>query len=126
MSILNTLRPTTFQRQVLAHIAAAQSPKIAAENISKNQNLVAAREILAKLGLITFSDRAATITDTGLRLAVEENITDESGELTDVGQQLIGQIQQPQTDPMGDEQSMDPMGGEGIPMESFALIRTLL
>lgn len=119
MSILNTLRPTTFQRQVLAHIAAASSPKVAAENISKNRNLVTARDILAKLGLITFSDRAATITDTGLRLAVEENITDEAGELTDVGQQLIGQIQQSPMD------SMDPPGVEQ-PMESFVLLRTLL
>lgn len=135
MRLLNTLRPTTFQKQVLAHITGAPTPKLAAANIATNRNLMAARDMLAKLGIITYSDAGAALTDKGITLATEENITDETGQLTDEGSKLIappgqeqpGQEQQPPADPTNIEPGPDATGvGGDVSLESFSLLKELL
>lgn len=124
MRLLSTIRLNDNQKRVLAKIAAAPTPTVAGEEISKETNLVAARNMLMKLGIITFVDNRAEITDKGQALAKEENITDDSGGLTDAGNKLAfttatGQpedgAQQPAAggaDPMG---GADPAGGMDDP-----------
>lgn len=98
MRLLNTIRPSTYQKKVLAKILSAATPKLAAAEISRDQNLISARDMLAKLGAITFTHDSAELTDIGQRLATSENICDDSGQLTDVGNQLLanGNQQAPQ------------------------------
>ena len=88
--LLRSLRLTTNMQKVMAKILAAPTPAAAAAEISKGQNLVAARDILMKIGLITYKEQPdeATVTDQGQQVLRDENITDESGQLTDQGQQL--------------------------------------
>lgn len=88
MRLLSTVRLNDNQKRVLAKIAAAPTPTVAGEEISKESNLVAARNLLMKLGVITFVDNRAEITDKGQSLAKEENIIDDSGGLTDAGNKL--------------------------------------
>ena len=136
MQLLNTIRPTTFQKQVIAMIADAPTPKLAAAHLSDNQNITAARDLLAKLGVITFSDSEAQLTDKGQQLATDENIIDQSGQLTDDGRKYLGDTQpgaqQPaqQDDPMmGDPMAGSPMGGDpagDVSLESFSLLKELL
>ena len=144
MKLLQTIRPTTFQQQVIASIIAAETPKMAATQIAANQNLQTARDLLAKLGIITYTEIDARLTERGTQLAVEENIADESGELTDHGQSLISgqqQQQQPPNDDMGmdveapDEAALDvpppppptgPNGLAGTPVESMTLLQQML
>jgi len=106
MKLLQTITLSTFQKQVIALIVAARTPKVAAVDIAANHNLQTARDILAKLGVITFTDADAHLTDKGTQLAVEEDIADESGQLTDAGQALVGN----NTPPAPAMPGMDDMG----------------
>lgn len=88
MRILNTLRLTDNQKRVIAKIIAAQTPKIASEKISTDQNIIAARDQLMKLGLITFNPSKASITKKGLLVARQENIIDDAKQLTPEGEKF--------------------------------------
>lgn len=131
MRLLSTLRPTQNQLTVLAKIIASQEvPARAAAEISSNANLIAARNILMKLGLILYTDNSATLTDKGTQLAKEQNIIDESGQLTDEGNKLASTLangQQSKEEPQPEiDQSMggNPdmgLGDIGAPsMEGFS------
>lgn len=137
MHVLNTFRPTATQKQVLATILSSPTPKVAATAIGSKPNLKVARNLLGQLGLITFTDGAASITDKGLALARDEGIADEGGQLTDVGQQLVGNQPQNQVNSMGQPGEEPPIGGVpaggpqdamgGEPsLESFSFLRELM
>lgn len=129
MQLLTTLRPTTNQLTVLATIVANQDhPARAASEISANENLIAARNMLMKLNVIQYSANNAALTEKGQQIAKEQNITDEGGQLTDEGNKLVAAItgeQPPAEDQMGGLPPEPPMpGGEmggGLPpMEGFS------
>jgi len=88
MKELTTVTLSSNQKRVMAKIVASPTPKVAGEEISGSQNLVAARDQLSKLGAIQSVDGEASLTDVGQRLAREENIIDDSGGLTPDGEQL--------------------------------------
>lgn len=117
MRVLNTFRPTTIQKQVIAKIAAAATPTVAGDAVSMGANTVSARDMLAKLGVITFGSGEASLTDLGTQIAAAENIVDETGELTQVGQSLAGAKE---TQQVPDETD------SSTPMESFATLKALL
>lgn len=131
--MLTGIHPTNNQKRVLAMIIASPSPKVAGEKISGDENMIAARNILMKLGVITVSGGNAELTDTGEQIAQDENIADGSGQLTDLGNELVGGAegqspQQPQPElgtppsPLGGEQQPPAMPG----LEGFSLLRNLL
>ena len=76
------------QKRVMSRIIAAPTGTVAYEQTQSNPNLVAARNQLAKLGLITIEGDSVTATETGLAAANQENLIDDTGSLTDVGQQF--------------------------------------
>lgn len=86
---IHNIQPTETQKTVLAVILNAATPRIAAEDLSSTPNLHTAAEILNKLGVIRFDRTSAELTDAGITLAREENITDEYGALSDLGKDLI-------------------------------------
>lgn len=88
MKQLDTITLTSNQKRVIAKILAAPTPSVAGEEISGDQNLVGARDQLAKIGAIQFIGGEATLTDVGERLAREDNIVDDNGELTSDGEKL--------------------------------------
>lgn len=111
MRLLTAVHPTDNQKRVLALIANAATPSVAAQSISTDANLVAARNMLMKLGAITFSNGEAEMTDRGTKVATDENIIDQSGQLTPAGQQLVGSDTQGQ--PKKDQET-PPADGEGM------------
>lgn len=117
MRILNTFRPTTIQKQVIAKVAAAATPTVAGDAVSKGANTVSARDTLVKLGVITFSSGEATLTDLGTQIATAENIVDETGGLTQVGQSLAG---------ANENQPVTTATEQPPTMESFATLKALL
>lgn len=125
MHLLSTLRPTNSQLTVIAKIVANQEhPARAAAEISNNENLIAARNMLMKLNVITYSANEATLTDKGIQLAKEQGITDESGQLTDEGNKLVTPegSEQPPAEQDGIPPATDMPGGiESMPgMEGFS------
>ena len=131
MHVLKSFRPNNTQKQIMAMVLSAPTPKVAAEQIGAHLNLKAAREQLAQLGLLTYTGNSAALTDQGMSLARSENIADEGGQLTDRGQQLVGD-QDVGTNSMGMPGEEPPIGGVpsnsplGAPMESFSFLRELM
>lgn len=105
--IVPVMNPTANQKAVLAKIKAAATPKTAAADISKTSNLAAARDMLERLGMIELNDDGATLTDDGEQVLLDQNLADESGQLTPEGEKAA----------FGDK----PEGQ----MESFSLLRNL-
>lgn len=126
MRIMSTVHPTANQKRVLAKIAAAPTPAVAAQEISKDANLVAARNMLMKLGMITLGDGQAALSDKGTQVATEENIIDQSGQLTQQGQQLAYTNSKgtPDKDQAGKPGQQPPTSD--ISLESFSLLKQLL
>jgi len=132
MRLLSTLRPTQNQLRVIAKICAAKDfPARAAAEISSDTNLVAARNLLMKLNIITFTDDNAALTDIGEQVALEQNIIDDAGEMTEDGNKLAatesnGKPDEEMPAPMGEPPMggmpppPSPMGGEMPPMEGFS------
>ncbi len=134
MRILTSIKPTQNQLTVMALIAASkEKPARAAQVVSMGTNMVAARNMLMKLGLIVYTPSHAALTDSGTQLAVDYDIIDDSGTLTDSGNALTAkvpgqiakqtpQIPEPQ---LPTDQDMD-LGSEPG-MESFSpLFRSIL
>jgi len=137
MHVLKSFRPTTTQKQVIATILSAPTPTVAAGTIASKPNMKMARDLLGQLGLITFTDKGADLTDKGLALARDEGIADEGGQLTDMGQQLVGNQPAAQSNNMGMPEEEPPIGGVeaggpddalgGTPsLESFSFLRELM
>ena len=88
MRITPTLKPTANQLRVLAKLAASATPAAALREITQTPNMVAARDALARLGLLTFDRHSAQLTDRGKAVSTLEGILDQTGVLTDVGKQF--------------------------------------
>ncbi len=86
--IVPVMNPTENQKAVLTKIVAAETPKLAAADISKSSNLVSARDMLKKLGFITLDDEGAALTDAGTKVTTDQGLTDDMGELTDTGRKI--------------------------------------
>lgn len=147
MRILSTIHPTENQKRVLAKIAASPNSDVAGHQISGDANLVAARNMLMKLDIITYVDGEATLTDKGQQISAEENITDETGQLTDMGKKLAytDPDEKPDNDMTAQQQGGPEMGmpgemGMGTPggpemgisggnelnIESYSILKELL
>ena len=133
MRILSTIRPTQTQLTIIAKIVASQEvPARAAAEISTNSNFIAARNILMKLGIIVYTDKSANLTEKGQMIAKEQNITNDSGQLTDEGNKLAsvdsnGSAGKTQQEPAQSDMGIGPSDLDLPPMEGFSeLFKTIL
>lgn len=126
------------QKFVLAKLVAAETPLVAYESVSaydsqgnEGANIVAARDQLTKLGLMTYRQGEAQITDVGNNAMNDANLVDNTGALTEDGniyayanspidaeKELITQQKSPMPEPDGnpidDQQAgADPMQSSG-------------
>lgn len=62
------------------------TPLLGYQNISVGKNIVANRDVLVKLGMITLGDKEAEITEAGIEALRNEGLVDDSGQLTDLGE----------------------------------------
>lgn len=144
--VLTNVRLTQHQMKVLALIAASPEGIVPDEDISKDRNMTAARQLLTKLGLITNDgEDKYSISETGQQVAKDENVVDESGQLTELGNKLAfgddaegGEAPPPEPEAAGgfgggpsDEPAPDPFAdtagpASDIPAESFKMIGKLL
>ena len=123
MRRLTTIHLTDNQKQVLAQITAAATPTLAHERASAGRNIIGARDILVDLKLIELTTNSALVTDIGKKVMQDENLIDDTGELTNDGNKFANMgsdqeqpSQQPSTDaPMDPSQGEDQMGGDAEP-----------
>lgn len=119
MRVLNTIHLSDFQKKVLAITKAAPTPQVAFEELrnqpqDEQRNIVGARDILQKLGLLDVTDSTIEVTKKGEQVMADEYLIDEMGELTAEAQKYLddasgNQAAQAQQPEMGDEMGM---GGE--------------
>ncbi len=82
-----TISLSHTQKFVLAKLISSETPLVAYESVSRGPNIVAARDQLAGLGLMTVAENDAQITDVGKEAMQQEGLVDEMGELTEQGQE---------------------------------------
>lgn len=135
--IVQSLHLSDIQKEFLAKVKAAPNAHMAYSTIASTegeigQNFANARDTLAKLGIVEVRDGEIEIIND--QILADEGLTDESGELTEFGQQLAyidrreikDQQQQPQQqDAAGGEDLGMDMGEEELPMESLSLFRKI-
>lgn len=81
----DNIKLNSHQKTVLAIVANAATPKVAASDIARNPNLNQSAQLLAKLGIVIYDEATAAMTEAGVQVSQEENITDASGQLTTNG-----------------------------------------
>lgn len=137
--ILTTVHLSDIQKEIMAKVKVAPTEQVAWEEISKaasdiDQNFASARDMLGNLGLLYVGDGELSVTDKGEKVMQDENLVDETGELTDDGLALADieraeRPEQPEAPPNGLELPGDevppPEGIEDFPAESFQLLRAV-
>jgi hypothetical protein len=73
--VLTTIHLTDTQKKILALIDQAPSDAAAGMAVSTDRQVAANRDTLVDLGLITYSDGRATITDKGREIMSDENVS---------------------------------------------------
>ena len=141
---LTNIRLSDTQKVALTKIVAAPTEEVAYEELNNGRNIVAARDQLEKLGLISVAEGSAILTDEGKQVMKDENLMDETEQLTDVGQQYaavqdpadVAKIDKmkPPVEPQQTEVGVGavgaPQGGEeggleDLSMESLTLIQQI-
>ena len=77
--IADSAELTDTQKKVLIKIKIAATPKVAYEDVSKDVNDVAARDLLQKMNLIDIAGNAISLNDEGEQTLKDEGLTDETG-----------------------------------------------
>lgn len=128
VQILPTVHLSDSQKIVMTKIIASPTEQVALEEINNGRNLVAATKELEDLKLIDVSPTSVKVTDTGLDVMKDENLIDDTGELTSVGQQYasvqkiedVGKIKDTKPAPAPEQDS-----NADTALESIHLIRSI-
>lgn len=92
-AINSAVRLTDTQKSVLVSIYAAPTAETAYDTTTGSENVIQARQQLRGMGLINVDDsgQRAGITDAGQEMLVNNNLIDETGQLTDEGTGMVDQ-----------------------------------
>ena len=87
------VRLTDTQKSVLLSIYAAPTPETAYDTTTGSENVSQARNQLRSMGLVAVDDNSnrAGVTDEGQTARANNNLIDDTGQLTDEGQQVLSQ-----------------------------------
>ncbi len=90
------MRLTDTQKLVLLNVYASPTPETAYDTVTGSPNLVAARNQLRNAGLIVVDDQnsRAGVTDQGQEALINNNLIDETGEVTEEGDAMLNSTQQ--------------------------------
>ena len=123
--IIQSIHLSDYQARVMLLAYQAQTPELAFTELGNQDsriesNLLGARDTLAKIGLIEISDNAINITPNGEKVMTDEYLVDETGEITEKGQEIIQQNSSevlPGNDGQPSDNQMDsPQGSEMAPV----------
>lgn len=109
------LRLTLTQQYVLLTVMQDTDPQSAFRQISTGgRKLLTAADMLSQLNVITLGDDSVEITEYGNQILQDEGLTDESGQMTDKGQEILASDPSQEQQSKGPEEdmgSMDDLGG---------------
>lgn len=128
INTLTTIHLSDVQKAILSKIVGSATPQTAFEEISRGPNMTSSRNILQDLGLIKIANDQATITSIGEKIMKDEALTDDMGQLTDVGNKFA-QIHNLDDlkDVEASEEPEKPQSREPqtVPLESLTLFNTI-
>lgn len=86
------------EKALIASISISPTPSMAYSAFTGARNSVEAANTLVRSGYIDIdrTNNQATLTDLGKEVLVSDNLTDESGQLTDRGEQLVNSYRRKQ------------------------------
>lgn len=89
-AVLTSIRLTDNQKKVLTRILNAPTEQLGYEAVTTEKKAITAGNILSKLGLLTLdaANNKAIVTDAGKEVMRNENLIDDSDELTDEGNEF--------------------------------------
>lgn len=92
----STARLTDTQKSVLLGIYAAATPEMAYEVTTGSENVSQAAQQLRSMGLINIDSNGARagVTDAGQEALANNNLVDDTGQVTEEGQQVLDQQNQ--------------------------------
>lgn len=89
------IRLSDNQKRVLVRVSQAPTGLLGATEAGRDEKLATARDMLVKLGLLDYDGDVATVSDDGMKAMQDENLVDESGDLTDEGQKWLDDDEKP-------------------------------
>lgn len=130
---LTSITLTNNQKQLLVRMQMAPTPLLAGKEVRNGQQSMEAARVLIDLGLIEYGDEKANVTDLGKQQMRDENLIDQSDQLTPYGDQVKNsQTAGTQTAPPPESQEPSASPSPSAPTdsadntwESFDLLRTL-
>jgi hypothetical protein len=133
---ITSLSLSDSQKMLLAKIQAAPTPLAGGDEVKNGPKAMETAKILIDLGLIEYNDNQAQVADKASEIMVQNNITDESGELSQYGQQLVsmqwdGSTPSTQPPPEPQQQAQPAEGGDDefsdldASFESFDLLSVI-
>lgn len=89
--LLEQMRLNNSQLGAIASIAISPTPEMAYGTLTGARNSVSDRNALERAGYINVNDqdRTATLTDSGQDVLRSENLMDDTGELTERGEEIV-------------------------------------
>ena len=85
---LTNVSLTDSQKQVLSKVISAATPLMGGREARNGRQYVEATKVLINLGLMTYKNDQAEVTDAGKQVMKQENLIDDSDQLTQRGNQM--------------------------------------
>lgn len=128
-NVLTNVTLNDNQKQLLVRIQSAATPLLAGKECRNGQESMEAAKVLIDLGLITYSNEECVITDVGTNKMTDENLIDDSGQLTPYGTEVKANSKSNTGAATAPPPPPQPTGSEKTagadPFESFGLLRDL-
>lgn len=101
----NSISLTNNQMGVLITVKISPTPEVAYENTNGSESSVYARNSLRTLGLLQVGSNKTALTPAGEQVLINYNLVDETGQMTDHGQQEYNDYVDNKTDTTDAEDS---------------------
>lgn len=95
MKLINLTENVTLnlhQKYVLLQVHLAETPVLAYEQINKTESDIKARQMLHRMGYIRLGYNQAALTDEGEDAVIEYGLVDDTGEITEAGEELLSEL----------------------------------
>lgn len=85
---------SSMQKYILIAIQTSDTPVLAFDRIRDTESDTVASDMLHRYGFISLYDGQATLTEKGRQALVSYGLLDETGEITEVGQEIVNNYEE--------------------------------
>ena len=129
--IIQSIHLSDYQARVMLIVQQAPTPEVAYEELGNQDpriedNLLGARDAMAKIGLLELGPNAISVTEKGEEVMRDEYLIDESGQPTEKGNEILQahSDEQPEPGPAGEAPPGPEQGAEQAPVAAGGEMET--